>query len=51
MIFVDLDSLDSQGVKNNAIVDLVHIILIPWVVLPPSNSDHQDDYIFSRGSL
>ena len=24
---------------------------IIWVAHPPSNSDHQNDYIFSRGSL
>ena len=26
-------------------------IYIPWMWPPPSNSDHQDYYIFSRGSL
>ena len=29
----------------------VQKFIINWVVPPPSNSHHQDYYIFSRGSL
>ena len=37
--------------ENEKLRSWNNLLFIPWVVPPPSNSHHQDYYIFSRGSL
>ena len=46
----EVDVLPEQKPANLALKSRWHDMTRSWVVPPPSNSHHQDYYIFSRGS-